>query len=442
MKGRKIVLVGESVVDVTRETPVSPTKVRLGGVFHAARAAWAIGAQYNLAYYGPAYLDSEVLKFARSHGVGAVTKIGEISGCPNVMLIADATEAGPQGYEHLLSEHASYTLDAKKLLDLLEDATDVVILAGNFDLAPVLSAVSKSKIRIHVDLGNGPSQFEVTKRAGGRLTTVFLSTSSQVFAPLASGLPTSLEKLAGELAAKVILKENRGGARLFGSKGVLRVGSQRRDIVHSVGVGDVFDVVFVSMAQSQGDREALDYASWVAAEYAVTTFPADFKRGAKRVLGLRPAQLRTLPSVSLPWEKRSQSQIYIAAPDFDYVDRGPIDRLVECLKYHNFSPRLPVRENGQANDKMTAQERRRLYDLDLGLLGACDLVIAVHMFDDPGTLIEIGLAHARGVPVVVYDPWDRVKNIMLEHVPELVSSSLEKVITATFDVIARKCVGR
>src|SRR5476651_2030841 len=105
MTKRKVLLVGELVVDVTLQTLTVPTKVRIGGVFHAVRGAWACDIQADLAYFGPAYLDTEVEKMAKSHGISQAAKIGNISGMPNVMLISEATEAGAQGYEHLLSEH-------------------------------------------------------------------------------------------------------------------------------------------------------------------------------------------------------------------------------------------------------------------------------------------------------------------------------------------------
>lgn len=46
----RVVLVGEVMVDVTMRTTTADTKLRLGGVFHAARALWAAGVAYDLAY--------------------------------------------------------------------------------------------------------------------------------------------------------------------------------------------------------------------------------------------------------------------------------------------------------------------------------------------------------------------------------------------------------
>ena len=437
MTSRRIVLIGEIIVDVTLPTVTASTKVRMGGVCHAARAAWASGTEYALCYYCPAYLDAEVEHFLAAHGSSRAIKIGNISGCPNVMLIGEATEAGSQNYEHLLSDHLVFSGDETSLLNVVTDEDDVLIVAGNYSLSPLLKILAATKARVHLDIGNGPQKLEYIASLCRPVSTLFLSTSAGIFSALASSLPSSLIELLGKLADNVVLKENRGGSRLFSSSGTMQVGSQRRQIVHSVGVGDTFDVVYVAFEQKVGALAALNYASWIAAEYAATTFPDDFKRETGRILKIGPTEISQIPGVSLSWEMRATCQIYIAAPDFDYVDRRPIETLVECLRYHNFSPRLPVRENGQATEKMTYEEKRPLYNADMALIDQCGLMIAVNLHDDPGTLIEIGLAAAKGIPVLVFDPFNKAQNVMLLHVPELVSGSLDQIITATFDIIAR-----
>lgn len=436
--GRGIVLVGEVVVDVTLMQQGTEDKLRLGGVFHAARALWAIGADYKIAYFAPSYLDALTIEHAARHGSTVTTKIGEITGTPNVMLIREATEAGNQGYEHLLRDEYKTTFDSHRLQLLSETADDVVVLSGNYPMTEVLEALSKSKARIHTDLGNGPSVVTDLAALHRPLQTVFLSTSSFTFPALAKDLPASIMRTFGPLAQTVILKENRGGSRRFCAGGVDAIGAQRREIVHSVGVGDAFDSAYVALARVYGGSVAMHYASWIAADYAETTFPDNFKRSCQRTLKLAPDSIVELPSVSLPWEERPAHQIYVAAPDFDYLNRAQIDRLAACLQYHNFSPRLPVRENGQANSSMNQAQRMALYADDIALLRKCSLLIAVLMNDDPGTQIEIGLAHGFGIPVIVFDPFDRAENIMLTQLPHLVSASLDRVITATFDLLAAK----
>ncbi len=51
----------------------------------------------------------------------------------------------------------------------------------------------------------------------------------------------------------------------------------------------------------------------------------------------------------------------LPGPGFDYVDATHIEALVSCLKYHNFRPRRPVKEHGQAHsDNWRNSGERRL----------------------------------------------------------------------------------
>jgi nucleoside 2-deoxyribosyltransferase/sugar/nucleoside kinase (ribokinase family) len=436
MSAAKIVLVGEVVIDVTLQKPEK--KLRLGGVLHAARALWAIGVEYDLAYFAPAYVDQAVADQARRLEARSVSNIGSIEGSPNVMLIDEPTEAGDQGYDHLLRDAHRAKLDEDALLAAITRAEDVIILSGNFSLPDVLKIASRHSASVHTDLGSGPGALNELAALARPLGTLFLSTSSQVFSALADGVPGSVAGMVGKFAEAVLLKENRGGARLFSHSETLTVGAQRRSIMHSVGVGDVFDSGYVAIRNVRGKDEALHRASWRASEYAATTFPVDFKRATEGCLQIPVDELKALPSVRLAWEERRGVNVYVAAPDFSYLDRSEVEKVAACLRYHNFSPRLPVRENGQAKEGMSKAERSLMFAADMALLEQCQIVLAVLSYDDPGTYIEIGIAGGRNVPVVVYDPHRRANNVMLTELPNIVSNSLDEVVTAIFDLAARQ----
>jgi len=245
--------------------------------------------------------------------------------------------------------------------------------------------------------------------------------------------------LVEKFSNAVLFKENRGGARLFksGLSDPIEVPAQLRSVVHSVGVGDCYDVVFGLQRRLLTDEAAIAYASYIAAEYAATTFPDDFKRGVKRALALPADVISALDGVRLAWENRPSRQIYIAAPDFDFVDTAPIDRVCNALRYHNFVPRLPVREHGQMGTDASAARKADLCAADLDLMDECYMLLAVLIANDPGTLIEIGIAVERRMPVVVYDPYERAENLMLTQLPEIVSSSLDCVISQVFRLASR-----
>lgn len=129
--------------------------------------------------------------------------------------------------------------------------------------------------------------------------------------------------------------------------------------------------------------------------------------------------------------------IYIAAPDFNYINKDAINRIAECLKYHNFTPRLPVRENGQLTADATNTQRQEIYNADINLLQECQLVLAVMVFDDPGTIFEVGFAVGIQKPVLVYDPYHNVANPMLSQSANLVSPSLDEIIGLVFEIASR-----
>jgi nucleoside 2-deoxyribosyltransferase len=238
----------------------------------------------------------------------------------------------------------------------------------------------------------------------------------------------------------VLLKENRGGSRLFGPKTsstVVTVPAQVRPILHSVGVGDCFNAVFVALRHRHGTRAALNYASSIAAEYASTIQPEEIQDAATAVLRIDPGEIRELSGVQLPWERRPAINVYIAAPDFDWVDRKPIEELKEALEYHNFTPRMPIRENGQMRAEDPPAEKSRIAMADMTMLQECRLMVAVMLYDDPGTLIEIGLALERNMPTLVYDPYGRASNLMLTQLPNVVSSDLDEVIAGVFTLASK-----
>ncbi len=266
---------------------------------------------------------------------------------------------------------------------------------------------------------------------------MFASTSSSIFLSDCQGNVGALRERLMRSSVSLVLKENRGGTRYWSSDQQLSVGAHVRSVVHSVGVGDCFDVVFTHMRRGCGEKAALAYASLIAAEYASTTFVDDFRSAVQRCLQLSPDEVTDLPGISLPWESRRSVNIYVAGPDFDYVDRRAIELTAAALSYHNFTPRRPVVENGQITRESTKAQRRAAFLADTDLMGQCQIMVAVLPFDDPGTLIEIGMATAAGMPVVVYDPLGRATNVMLTEAPSEMTTRLDDVVGAVFREASR-----
>jgi nucleoside 2-deoxyribosyltransferase len=390
-------IVGEVVVDVMPPAVKGEDiRVRLGGIIHAARAAWALDIPYEIFFICPSYLRSEIFDYASRHGAKSAEQVGTVEGAPNVMFVGEATEAGSQKYEFLLrDQHVATILPALNISESPE--SEVLVVLSDYPVRDIIGQIKVSPDHTNLDLGNFAGNLADTVPSG--CSTAFVSTSSD-------------DTVRG-------------------------VGAHVRRIAHSVGVGDCFDVVFIAMRPQVGEMGALAYASLIAAEYASTTYPDDFKAAVQRTLQLSADEVLGLPSVRLEWERRNAINIYVAGPDFDYVDRSAIEATVAALRYHNFRPRRPIFENGQVSRQSTRSERRAAFLADSALIQDCQLLVAVLPFADPGTLIEIGLATASNIPVIVYDPFCLADNVMLTEAPRALSDRLDDVVAAVFREAAK-----
>lgn len=438
-------LVGQVLVDVTLASGNDENKLRLGGVMHAARAMWALGLNYTLAYAAPAYLVRQIEDFVSQHGGSSCVRIADVTGSPNVILIPEPTEARAQGYELLLRDIQDVHSLSDQIANLAANTqiTDVLVFPGGFSLQAVLHAFSKSSARMYIDAAYDVSDFSEGKELGREFEVFFMSTSSDLFLNRCNSNPATLAEIVLNGVGKtLVFKENRGGSRLYTSANKpIEMGAQVRPIQHSVGVGDCFDVVFTTLRQKYSDQIALAYASFIAAEYASTTFPDDFKLAVTRTLKIKPEVIVDLDGVRVPWEAREKMEIYIAAPDFDYMNKGAIDAASDALKYHNFCPRRPVIEHGQVKENDEHVRRMQIFHQDMQLLNRCAILFAVLLNDDPGTLIEIGIAKEKGKPVIVYDPYRIAKNLVLQQLPDVLTNSLDGAISGVFQYASKLLQG-
>ena len=69
---------------------------------------------------------------------------------------------------------------------------------------------------------------------------------------------------------------------------------------------------------------------------------------------------------------------------------------------------------------------------DIELLKTCKILLAIPIYSDPGTFIEMGIAHQMGIPVIVYCPDHPMDNLLADELPILVSSNLDEVIAEVF----------
>jgi nucleoside 2-deoxyribosyltransferase len=431
----EICILGDIVTDITLPQNGNEIKIRLGGITHSARGLWAINVNYDACFIAPSYLSKEIDKFYNHHNANEIHQLGMVNGAPYTFLIGSVKETGNQLYDFILRDQIEIEYNEKKLKNI-NGYNEVLITSGNFDLNLILEEINQ-KSNVHIDLSNNISEFSQLDRYYYK--TIFLSTSSNLFLDYYKDSFKEFCDLFEKRCSVLVLKENRGGSRIydFENKKEYQIPSITQPIVHSVGVGDVYNSCYVSYYQKFGIEKAAFLSSWIACEYASTTFPDDFKKNVSRVLNTKIEDIISMGGCVLPWEKRQLYPIYIAAPDFDYLDTTQIDTLVESLQYHNFHPRRPIKENGQLSKENKKEDRIKTYTNDIELIKKCKLLIVVYINDDPGTMIELGYAKALGIPCLVFDPYNKAYNCMLTEMPQTVSSDLDVIISEVFNELSK-----
>ena len=291
---------------------------------------------------------------------------------------------------------------------------------------------------LHIDIAYDVRCVSDLLKLAPAVETILISTSSELFLQMgADGIKALSEGLRPLSPTILVLKENRGGARIVRANDeiIQHVPAILGTTANSVGVGDAFSAAFVAFL-AEGSLAAGLKASRVSSAYAQTTFPDAFKMFVQRSLRLTVEQMNSLGGISLPWEDRPKYPIYLAAPDFSYADRRAIDEALRSLEYHNFAVRRPVQENGELPQDADVRAVSEAYRKDVDLLATSALVFAVPTNRDPGSLVEIGLAIQMETPVVVYDPRNECQNTMVVSGATCYSQSMDECLNAVFTILS------
>lgn len=431
-----VLVVGEVVVDFTLPYAGSECKLRLGGIAHAARGLWAAELNYAIAAFCPQYLREEAKKYFLAHGCKEVIWLGDIVGAPNVIVIGDPTEVSHQGYEDLLREqkrtipeHPAPNVNSYK---------NIIVFPGAFDLSSLIP-ITASDAKFSFDIAYGIESISCLSPFRGSIKAVIISTSSALFLGLGKDDVSKLIDATQQIAPEVLLlKENRGGSRLFSLQNahVEQIPASLSKTANSVGVGDVFTAVMVALSH-KGWIEAAWRGCQAATVYSQTTYPDDIHRDVQRSFKVSLDVLRGLGGTVLSWHDRKNFSIYLAGPDFSYINKAELDDAVASLEYHNFRVRRPIKENGELSRPASNEDLQQTYDKDYELLKECDMVFAVPLERDPGTLVEIGMAIALGKPVVTFDPRGENNNTMVMRGSIVYSATLDDCLNATFNILAK-----
>ena len=431
-----VLIVGEIVVDFTLPQHGNHCKLRLGGIVHAARGLWAAELEYSVAAFCPQYLAEEAKRYLADHGCKEFTWLGDVVGSPNVIVISDPTEVSHQGYEDLLRDCKEIKL--REPFPNLESYLKVVIFPGKFDINSLRERFS-TRAKFTFDIAYAINTLSSLAAFKEHTQAIIISTSSPLFMGMGSENVGDLIDEIKTISPDVfLLKENRGGSRLFNLQdgSIEEIPATLSKTVNSVGVGDVYTAVMIGMSD-KGWAEAAWRGCQAATVYSQTTYPDDLKRDVRRGFKLSIEVLRSLGGTFLPWHDRQQFSIYLAGPDFSYVEKPELDLAVESLAYHNFKVIRPIKTNGELERPAGEFDLAHTYKRDYQLLVDCDAVFAIPLGRDPGTLVEIGMAIALDKPVITFDPRNENNNTMVVVGSDVYSTNLDECLNGTFKALAK-----
>lgn len=431
-----VLIVGELFVDYTLGRNEVGSKMRLGGVAHAARGLWSANVEYAVAAFCPSYLVDEARRYLGSCECKEFVWLGDVVGAPNVIFLKDATELADQGYEELMRESKEVQIHEQlPSLDLYER---VVFFPGQFNISSILHLFSSAAI-FSFDIAYDFDDFSLFKVIPGKIGAIVISTSSLLFMRLGERIETLIAEVQQHQPEVFLLKENRGGSRLFDLKSgeVEEIPANLGETVNSVGVGDVYSAVMVALSAMLGWKGAAWRGYQAATVYARSTFPDDIKRDIQREFCLPLKDVQAMGGVFVPWHDRQNYSIYLAGPDFSFMEKAELEYAVESLTYHNFKVRRPIVENGELLRPASEYDLQRTYHMDYQLLKECDLVFAIPLGRDPGTLIEMGMAIEMGKPLITYDPRKENNNTMVMIGSQVYSFDLGECLNGVFKAVSK-----
>ncbi|MHC1735253.1 MAG: nucleoside 2-deoxyribosyltransferase [Erysipelotrichaceae bacterium] len=434
MGNNRYLIIGDIYVDThVDELLKGYPLIRLGGIFHAVRAFSSINENFGHLYFAPSYLIADIEYYSEKLSSQYTKLIGEITNSPNVMVVCDSKELSSQGYLDLVTSRKEiiYSNDIEKYI-IEYSPTDVLIYPGKYDLKKILQIFRKHSCKLHIDIQYDFELQDFVDLLG--FETVLVSTSSKCFQMIEDKSTSKfIEELSKYSISTLVIKENRGGSLIydFKTKSNYSVPAYISTTSHSVGVGDVYDVLFVQLAKIFSIQKSSKCASYAASIYA-QTFDYSIFENRMQFLLKNLDVIEKLDGVRVPWDSRPNMNIYIAAPDFPDVNTELVEKVRLALEYHNFRPRLPIRENGLHSIDMPKMEELSLYYRDLELLESCDLLIAIILFNDPGTYVELGMFKQMNKPTIMYDPHCICKNMFAINSAEYYCSTLSEIINATF----------
>lgn len=119
-------------------------------------------------------------------------------------------------------------------------------------------------------------------------------------------------------------------------------------------------------------------------------------------------------------------KVYLASPFFDAEEINRVEIVRDILRGKGLEVFVPMENQFKELEFGSVEWREKTFNNDIHQIDRADVVVAINnkgLYDDSGTMFEIGYAYATKTPVVVFNNSGSGLNLMI-------SDSLHSYITS------------
>lgn len=246
---------------------------------------------------------------------------------------------------------------------------------------------------------SSPASFSANGSKAVHLALVLNLYEARILAKLPYGQASELaEKLANsEMAEVVIIKMGALGAYVYEQGNVSVAPAYQTNFVWKIGSGDTFVAHFAFhwMHLKLAALEAAKAASKATAFYCENRyFPSATQlQNYKRAEVMPSARFLNGPKIT----------VYLAGPFFNLAQLWIIEQARANLREMGFQVFSPYHDVGRGKAEDVVHQ-------DLAGIDSCDILFAIGDGLDSGTMYEIGYAHAKLKPIVMYSENETEEN--------------------------------
>lgn len=128
---------------------------------------------------------------------------------------------------------------------------------------------------------------------------------------------------------------------------------------------------------------------------------------------------------------------YLASGWFNEAEETARQEILKALNNNGISYFSP-KDEVEVKPEATQEEQKKAFIADTESIRHCDFVVASTVGKDLGTLCEVGMAYAWGVPTIIYFPNDKnlPVNLMLAQSSYAVATSKEQLDALLKELVA------